>query len=292
MPKVLTKFLKEALESISKVSTKNINFTNKGNNTNPLIRQSISVASDSNQLFAPNEILGEFTAGRRMAGSFFEHPVVQESYNHNRELAKRLGIELQDRPSNIREVVTRPMKLKWATDDGFTLAQTREHHFNDPDANFTITWKPFTKPSLKAAGRHESLHLGYYSAPFRMENITKEIYDNVYKPNYQFWKWKTDKLLRPEFRETSYLSDVWGGEAGPNLIDLGQDLGLKLGQKYPGDNAFLKMINDYKGEKSFLVPHLQLDTPAGRRHVWDAMVGKYFAIPAVGVGLTSLQNND
>ena len=30
------------------------------------------------------------------------------------------------------------------------------------------------------------------------------------------------------------------------------------------------------GHKSFLIPHLNLDTRAGRRHVWDAMTGQYF----------------
>ena len=48
---------------------------------------------------------------------------------------------------------------------------------------------------------------------------------------------------------------------------MGRDLNLKLGQKYPGDTEFLNMMNNYKGFKSQLVPHLQLDTRAGRRHV-------------------------
>lgn len=73
-------------------------------------------------------------------------------------------------------------------------------------------------------------------------------------------------MLRPEYRD-GYLGDVWGGEAGPNLIDIGRELGVKLGQKYPGDTEFLNMMNNYKGLKSNFVPHLQLDTRAGRRHV-------------------------
>lgn len=46
-----------------------------------------------------------------MAGSFFKHPIVKESYAHNQELAKRLGIDLPDRPVNISEMATRPVKV-------------------------------------------------------------------------------------------------------------------------------------------------------------------------------------
>ena len=102
---------------------------------------------------------------------------------------------------------------------------------------------------------------------------------------------KTDKLLKPEYRimqngviqdsaNDVYITDWRGGEAGPNLIDMGRELGLKLGQPYPGDEVFMNMMNNYKGAKSFLLKFLDTDTRAGRRHIWDAMVGKYFALPA------------
>ena len=46
-----------------------------------------------------------------MAGSFFKQPVVKESYAHNQKLAKRLGLNLPDRPADISEMVTRPVKV-------------------------------------------------------------------------------------------------------------------------------------------------------------------------------------
>jgi hypothetical protein len=64
-----------------------------------------------------------------------------------------------------------------------------------------------------------------------------------------------------------YITDWRGGEIGPNLIDMGRELGLKLGQPYPGDNAFINMMNNYKGAKSFLLKYLDTDTKAGRRHI-------------------------
>jgi hypothetical protein len=203
-------------------------------------------------------------------------------------LAKRLGIELPDRPTDISEMVTRPVKVGWNTSDN-EIANVAQGYYGDPNVTMNFQWKLRPKSDWEAAARHESMHLGYYSAPIRPKTVTQEYYNTISKPSYNFWKWKTDKLLRPEYRD-GYLSDVWGGEAGPNLIDIGRELGVKLGQKYPGDTEFLNMMNNYKGLKSNFVPHLQLDTRAGRRHVWDAMTGKYFAIPATGLISSKLLN--
>jgi hypothetical protein len=64
-----------------------------------------------NELVTPLDAIDAIKEGRRMAGSFFKHPIVKESYAHNQALAKRLGIELPDRPTDISEMVTRPVKV-------------------------------------------------------------------------------------------------------------------------------------------------------------------------------------
>jgi hypothetical protein len=206
-------------------------------------------------------------------------------------LAKRLGIDLPDRPADISDMVTRPVKVGWNTND-HEIANVAQGYYGDPNVTMNFQWAKRPKSEWGSAARHESMHLGYYSAPVRPEVMTKDIYDNTVKPTAQFWNWKTQKLLKPEYKN-GYLSDVWGGEAGPNLIDIGRDLGVKLGQKYPGDVEFLKMLDNYHGHKSFLVPQLATDTKAGRRHIWDAMTGKYFAAPLVGVsGAYAVSNEE
>jgi hypothetical protein len=42
------------------------------------------------------------------------------------------------------------------------------------------------------------------------------------------------------------------------------------------------MLDSYKGYKRFMIPRLNT-SEAGMRHIWDAMTGKYFAIPAAGI---------
>ena len=48
---------------------------------------------------------------------------------------------------------------------------------------------------------------------------------------------------------------------------MGQELGLKLGQKFPGDESVQQMLNNYKGTKSFLLKYLDTGSRAGRRHI-------------------------
>ena len=61
---------------------------------------------------SPQDYLQYFKMGREKAGKFFEHPVVKHSYEHNQDIAAKLGIQLPDRPDDIAQVVRRPLPLK------------------------------------------------------------------------------------------------------------------------------------------------------------------------------------
>lgn len=119
----------------------------------------------------------------------------------------------------------------------------------------------------KGLGLHEMLHRGYYGGPTRPQTATMDYFKSTYAPSREFYKWKVSKLLKPEFQD-SYLSILDNGsEAAINLINIGKDLGLKLGAKYPGAAEFDRIIHGYNGNKAFLLEQLNIDTPAGRRHV-------------------------
>ena len=243
-------------------------------------------------LYTPDEIInsGDFAKGKEMAAKFFEHPVVQESYRHNQRLAERLGLIVPDKP-NAAQVVRQPVTVTYGTtQDPYAIAEVARSNFGALDDEITMRWKAFPLNDLRHAVIHENLHRGWYSAPLKPQTISRQYYEKVFKPEYSFWKWKTDKLLSPLGQSDNYLSDVLSGEAGPNLIDLGRDLGLKLGQKYPGYDTAKAMLDAYKGSRAFLIPRLNL-TKAGMRHVWDAMTGKYFT-PTTGIVIgTSVLNN-
>ena len=241
-------------------------------------------------LYTPDELVksGDFAKGKEMAAKFFEHPVVQNSYKHNQELAKRFGITIPDKQA--AEVVKQPVQVNYRKLDGNEIAQVSRRYYGDPDTEITMDWSYYPIKDLRQAIIHENLHRGWYSAPLRPQSMTQSYYNNTYKPEYRFWEWKTKKLLDPKYHNDWYLMDIHSGEAGPNFIDLGRDLGLKLGQKYPGYKEVKQMLQNYKGNKSFMIPKLNY-SKAGIRHVWDAMTGKYFMIPAtIGIGGATITN--
>lgn len=95
---------------------------------------------------------------------------------------------------------------------------------------------------------------------------------------------KGEKLLRPyselknpynnSIMSKSYEGEepylTMPGEASMNIMDLGKDLGLKIGQPYEGSKKLMQMLNKYsydKGEKSFVINDLRLNTPRDYKRV-------------------------
>lgn len=257
-------------------------FKNLKTGNKPVSSSIVQSQNTEEYLYTPDELVksGDFAKGKEMAVKFFEHPVVQQSYKHNQELAKRLGITVPDK--NAAEVVKQPVKISYKKLDN-EIANVAQSHYGDPDAVITMDWAMYPLKDLRQAVIHENLHRGFYGAPLRLPTMSKDYYTNIYKPEYKFWEWKTKKLLKPEYHN-GYLSDIHGGEAGTNFIDLGRDLGLKLGQKYPGYETVKAMLENYKGFKRFMIPQLNT-SKAGMRHVWDAMTGKYFTPTAITAGI-------
>lgn len=258
-------------------------FKNLKTGNTPVSRSIIQGQNTGEYLYTPDELVksGDFAKGKQMAVKFFEHPIVQQSYKHNQELAKRLGITVPDK--NAAEVVKQPVSVKYKNLEDNEIAQIAQAYYGDDTAEIIMNWKYRPLKDLRQAVIHENLHRGFYGAPLKLPNVSKEYYNNIYKPEYRFWEWKTKKLLKPEYYNDGYIADIYSGEAGANLIDLGRDLGLKLGQKYPGYETVKAMLENYKGFKSFLIPKLN-DSRAGMRHVWDAMTGKYFTPTAITAG--------
>lgn len=92
----------------------------------------------SGETFLPSELLGDIAVGKRAAGTFFQHPVVQNSEKHNIELAKRLGVNLEPRPSNVSDVVTAPIKTIYIENPENELGNLAQSYYGDPDAVFGI----------------------------------------------------------------------------------------------------------------------------------------------------------
>ena len=239
----------------------------------------------------PNLLLEAIGTGKKAASEFFEHPVVKQSYEHNKDIAKRLGITLQDRPENIAEIVNRPIGVGYeAYKNNGEFGAIHHSGIDDPNDRFSVSWIPMTELDAKRIGFHESLHRGFYSAPIKYVNTDFDYYKNVYQPTYKYWHWKTSKLLKPGTMD-SYLGDVHSGEAGTNLAEVGKIAGVKIGEKWPGDEKFWETLDKWPEDKKFMLEYLNTDTRAGRRHIWDAMAGKYFTVGTAAAFSNWLNNS-
>jgi len=240
---------------------------------------------NGSDLLYPSQMIDQIKSGKQMGASFFEHPVVQKAHLDNQAVAKRLGINLQMRPNNISEIVNSPINLKITELDKNVFGEFRSAGLGDPSEQLSIANVPMTPSQLKNTVIHESLHRGRYGQPIRpYEVMSKEMYNNEYIPSYNYYKHKVNRIVKPEYQE-GYLGDIHGGEAAVNLIELGRETGLKLGQTYPGSKEVLNILNKYNGNKSFLIKQLDMSNTPKIKKVWDAMTGKYFVVPAaIGVG--------
>jgi len=81
-----------------------------------------------------------------------------------------------------------------------------------------------------------------------------------------------------------YLDDV--DELVPNSFDLARGLGIEKFQKYPGQEVFKKMLDGYKGSKSFVKDALKLNTPRDYKRAWDMLSGVRLGL--VGAGAYTL----
>lgn len=213
--------------------------------------------------------------GQNLASKLFGHPVTVAAHKHNQELAAKLGIPLSDIPSNIHDIIEAPVTIESMPFDGTEVAHLAQGYLGDPRAILRISDYPMTQSVGNGSFLHEFLHRGYYGSPVRPKIMDQNYFNNFYNPQFQFWNWKVSKILKPNYQGT-YLGDVLGGELAVNLIEVGRHLGVKIGSPYPGDKVFFELIKQWPRHKRFMLNELQLETRAGRRHVWDAMAGKYF----------------
>jgi hypothetical protein len=90
-----------------------------------------------------------------------------------------------------------------------------------------------------------------------------------------------------------YLDDV--DELVPNSFDLARGMGIEKFQSYPGKEAFQKMLDSYKGSKSFMKDALKLETNRDYKRAWDMLSGVRLGLvpPAMllGAGATTQQKN-
>lgn len=254
------------------------------------IFKSIVSPSNSKRLIKESEVPMALMKAKQESKSFFSNPVIEEADRHNRQIFKRVakvdgfgeGITdtrkyLADRPINKNPetdfIYSKPSSTtaaRMAKIEGLGKTDVIQLNMGNPQ-NFEEAVENLS---------HEIRHHGYYGeAPMGHPNR-----DRINK----FYKWKINKLYKPreqvskeDLLDFDYLVNNQA-EGYNNAIDIGNELGLQLGQQYPGKNKVLDLLNNYTGRKGFVVGSFDTSTTPHVKRVWDAMTGRYVIVPVVG----------
>lgn len=201
-----------------------------------------------------------------------------DTYNYNRNLAKRLGFGTIEEPYNSIVRVRKPFQVKFNTN---TLSNEGGSFIPGKTAQQDIVEINLTH-DIEPAAFHETLHRGSYGmGSFEgLDNMSE------FRNTNRFYEYLSDKLKKPWSEQPTSMRDYLDkpGELPVNVLELGQRMGIQIGQKYPGKTKFNTIIDQFRRDnpndgKLFILDYLNMNKP---KRVWDALSGQYFtALPAI-----------
>lgn len=284
---------------------------NNRENLPAIVNQDVTLSSntinprylDGNDLNAEN-IVEDYLSGRKSAIDFLGSEIKRNSDKYNTALAKRLGYNYFD-PNTTAEVrAAIPMRegnnsdSVWIGDknDGFYLSLNplkdnakASVTFKQNPSNEELVITPFT--NIDRTTFHEFLHRGNYGTS---QNKLMDDPWNFFRNNQtdDFYRWKTKHLLKDNIQLDDYLYKP--GEAATNFLETGnKEMGLSFGQLYPGKKAALDFYKKFlagNSPKTFVLEKSKWETKPKR--VWNALTGKYYILPFVGLGVEEGSSND
>ena len=250
------------------------------------------------------EMIKAIKGGLYGSEKVLSNPKIQNAINHNAAVAKRLSPKkstLSDKGTIIymdKEMTPAQAHLYARTEsnlrpEGHIITETLEPGIvgqerrirpTTVDGKFaygsTIALDPrqVTLPELTNSAFHEGLHSGYYGAPLggdaARSNLLKLKKSKLFNTNNTVYE--------------DYLSNT--GEAATNMIEIGQAMGIKAGQSYPGYNEFKPLFDKYNQSNIFYKKNVleTIKSPTNKRdykRIWDALNGTYLAGTMGGVYL-------
>lgn len=215
--------------------------------------------------------------GTLKAREFLNSETRLSTYAHNKELAKRLGFGTIEEPYNSTARANKPFQPKLTANnstEGGSFIPGKTAQQDIVEINLTHDIEP--------AAFHETLHRGSYGMG-SLEGL-----DNMseFRNTNRFYEYLSDKLKKPWSSQPTSMRDYLDkpGELPVNVLELGQRMGIQIGQKYPGKTKFNTIIDQFRRDnpndgKLFILDYLNMNKP---KRVWDALSGQYFtALPAI-----------
>lgn len=228
--------------------------------------------------------------GKDKAVQFFNSNIRKQVNAHNAEVAKRVGFKNFKVHENAGNRAAQSSKLKLKVDpktsEGGSIS-TDNHTPTNDQMELNLMYNP------EFASFHEHLHKGY------LGNSPKEFYwdygRDVFGDTNKYYNWLGQKVLKPYSERigldgADYLEKP--GELPVNLLEAGKEMGLKIGQPYPGKQAVLDLLEKFRKSDSYkagIVQHLNLNKPL---RIWKGLTGTLFTGSAIGMNYGMEQSNE
>lgn len=208
------------------------------------------------------------------ARNFLKSDIKATSDAHNKELAERIGFNGFESYAEAQKRASVPIapefypNIQW---EGEPHAGLTVRFANNPEKDRMLL---SLSDNVNHGGFHETLHRGYYgeAGPGAQRSATEQLYN-----------FKKDKLLAPITEDNAewvnYLSQVNGGEAATNAIDIGNRMGIAPGTPWPGRKKAMELFEKYASSSDTKTNAFNaFNWKQKPRRIWDAITGRYFAL--------------
>lgn len=206
-------------------------------------------------------MISDIKAGKKEFTDWMNNPEYRKAAEQNRQEALSMGLNYtptyeRQQYSDFLQNGIKPVFKQNMYGDGST-----SYYGAQPNTPTEINYNLRSTQPYSQVTRHESGHAAYHG----MASTKKEL---------EYLKYKISKAFKPDASVGPYDFNIQTGEAAMNGRDLGADLGIAVGQKYPGYENTLQLLNTAKekSNKAGMLEVLKTDKES-MPYVWKLLNG-------------------
>ena len=233
-----------------------------------------------------NVIQDELRQGRKDLIDWVNNPEFIKAQQANKIEAQNMGLEyipLHERSTfkDRAALLDNPGTYKWYANNKAQESGYVENPLGDYGSVMNINLANVDPYRFTIS--HEGGHMLGIGGPDLPSNSSQSILSQL-----KYLKHKSKQVLKPGYWYNDQFDiSEYPYEAVQNLRNLGQELKLSVGQKYPGYKNALDIINNSENTThSFLKPYLRMDKES-MPYVWKALVGTQFGLSPIYLNNTN-----
>lgn len=207
------------------------------------------------------QMISDIKAGKKEFTDWMNNPEYRKAAEQNRQEALSMGLNYtptyeRQQYSDFLQNGIKPVFKQDMYGDGST-----SYYGAQPNTPTEINYNLRSRQPYTKVTRHESGHAAYHGMASTIEEL-------------KYLKYKVSQAFKPNASVGDYDFNIQTGEAAMNGRDLGADLGIAVGQKYPGYENALQLLNTAKDKsnKAGMLEVLKTDEKS-MPYVWKLLNG-------------------